>query len=86
MVNVGHFQIIIFIDSRILIEFPDKEYCFSIRKQLLIQLIFQVKSHLHLTEEYQKKYIISFYLEETLETRCYVKNPKCYEDVLLLNL
>ena len=43
------------------------------------------KSHLHLSQEY-KKYIILFNLEETLENGCYVKNPKCYEDVLLLNL
>ena len=38
-----------------------------------------------LESEY-KKYIILFNLEETLENGCYVKNPKCYEDVLLLNL
>ena len=29
---------------------------------------------------------IYYFNLKTLETRCYVKNPKCYEDVLLLNL
>ena len=33
-----------------------------------------------------KKYCILFNLEETQPTRCNVKNPKCEEDVLLLNV